>query len=112
MLRDTWSWAEKLYSGVSKQVRKISKLLPGAAQRLVAILVELRAELLPDCRPRAAAAAEVFWTGGALADGERNIGEALPRLHDWRYRAVRRGVQAAPLQPYWCALRPGACDAD
>ncbi|GAA5964192.1 hypothetical protein JCM8115_002822 [Rhodotorula mucilaginosa] len=62
--------------------------------------------------PRAAAAAEVFWTGGALADGERSVGEALPRLHDWRYRALRRGVQAAPLQPYWCALRPGACDAD
>ncbi|GAA5980843.1 hypothetical protein JCM10908_003888 [Rhodotorula pacifica] len=62
--------------------------------------------------PRAAAAAEVFWTGGALSAGGRSVEEALPRLHDWRYRAVRRGVQAAPLQPYWCALRPGACDAE
>jgi hexosaminidase len=86
--------------------------LPGAAQHFVAIFVELRADVLPGRRPRAAAAAEVFWTGGALADGERSVGEALPRLHDWRYRALRRGVQAAPLQPYWCALRPGACDAD
>ncbi|GAA5873098.1 hypothetical protein JCM3774_000341 [Rhodotorula dairenensis] len=62
--------------------------------------------------PRAAAAAEVFWTGGAVTDGERSVEEALPRLHDWRYRAVQRGVRAAPLQPYWCALRPGACDAE
>ncbi|POY75348.1 putative Beta-N-acetylhexosaminidase [Rhodotorula taiwanensis] len=62
--------------------------------------------------PRAAAAAEVFWTGGSLAEGRRRLQEALPRLHDWRYRAVARGIQAIPLQPHWCALRPGACDAD
>ncbi|BGP12495.1 Glucosamine-6-phosphate isomerase (Glucosamine-6-phosphate deaminase) (GNPDA) (GlcN6P deaminase) [Rhodosporidiobolus nylandii] len=42
--------------------------------------------------PRAAAAAEVFWTGGSLEDGSRNVSEALPRLHDWRYRAVARGA--------------------
>ncbi|BGP12488.1 hypothetical protein JCM10213_006944 [Rhodosporidiobolus nylandii] len=62
--------------------------------------------------PRAAAAAEVFWTGGSLEDGSRNVSEALPRLHDWRYRAVARGVRAAPLQPHYCALRPQACDVD
>jgi hypothetical protein len=33
--------------------------------------------------------------------------EALPRMHDIRYRMVDRGVQAVPLQPHWCALRPG-----
>ncbi|GAA5866419.1 hypothetical protein JCM1840_001311 [Sporobolomyces johnsonii] len=60
--------------------------------------------------PRAAAAAEVFWTGGSVDDGKRSVSEALPRLHDWRYRAINRGVGAAPLQPHWCALRPGACD--
>ncbi|KPV78194.1 glycoside hydrolase family 20 protein [Rhodotorula graminis WP1] len=62
--------------------------------------------------PRAAAAAEVFWMGGAVAPGQRDLGDALPRLHDWRYRAVRRGVQATPLQPHWCALRPGSCDLE
>ncbi|GAA6056760.1 hypothetical protein JCM3770_006119 [Rhodotorula araucariae] len=62
--------------------------------------------------PRAAAAAEIFWTGGAVGPGERSLDEALPRLHDWRYRAVRRGVEAIPLQPHWCALRPGSCDAE
>jgi len=35
-------------------------------------------------RPRAAAAAEVFWSGGSIANGTRDVGEALPRLHDWR----------------------------
>ncbi|BGO94733.1 Glucosamine-6-phosphate isomerase (Glucosamine-6-phosphate deaminase) (GNPDA) (GlcN6P deaminase) [Rhodotorula toruloides] len=62
--------------------------------------------------PRAAAAAEVFWTGGSVTEGERSVGEALPRLHDWRYRAVQRGVKAIPLQPHWCALRPGQCDVE
>lgn len=61
--------------------------------------------------PRAASAAEVFWTGATLPDGEaRNVSEALPRLHDLAYRLLRRGVHAIPLQPEWCALRPGVCD--
>ncbi|KAG9103012.1 N-acetyl-glucosamine-6-phosphate deacetylase [Ceratobasidium sp. 370] len=55
--------------------------------------------------PRAAAAAEVFWTGSG-----RNVTEALPRLHDVRYRMVQRGVRAIALQPLWCALRPYSCD--
>lgn len=25
------------------------------------------------------------------------------------YRLVARGVKAIPLQPLWCALRPGQC---
>jgi len=33
--------------------------------------------------------------------------EAFPRMHDIRYRMVDRGVRAEPLQPHWCALRPG-----
>lgn len=61
--------------------------------------------------PRAAAAAEVFWTGAQLPTGTPlNSSEALPRLHDVRYRFVQRGVMAIALQPQWCALRPGACD--
>jgi len=61
--------------------------------------------------PRAAVAAEVFWTGATLSGGTaRNAQEALPRLHDVRYRMVQRGVKAINLQPMWCALRPGQCD--
>ncbi|KAF8606798.1 glycoside hydrolase family 20 protein [Ceratobasidium sp. AG-I] len=55
--------------------------------------------------PRAAAVAEVFWTGA-----NRNVTEALPRLHDVRFRMVQRGVRAIALQPLWCALRPYLCD--
>lgn len=63
--------------------------------------------------PRAATSAEVFWTGATLPDGTaRNVEEALPRLHDIRYRMVQRGVNAIPLQPEWCAVRPGECDLD
>ena len=59
--------------------------------------------------PRAASSAEV--TGATLPDGNaRNVSYALPRLHDMRYRMVRRGVSAIPLQPHWCALRPSLCE--
>ncbi|KAN0127976.1 Glycoside hydrolase superfamily [Lactarius tabidus] len=55
--------------------------------------------------PRAAASAEVFWTGPG-----GNVSAALPRLHELGYRLRNRGVQAISLQPEWCALRPYACD--
>ncbi|KAI0320943.1 N-acetylhexosaminidase [Amylostereum chailletii] len=57
--------------------------------------------------PRAAASAELFWSGG---NGSGNVSAALPRLHDLAYRMRRRGVRAISLQPEWCALRPGVCD--
>jgi hexosaminidase len=61
--------------------------------------------------PRAASVAEIFWTGATLPDGTpANTKEALPRLHDLRYRLVQRGIKAINLQPHWCAIRPNACD--
>jgi hypothetical protein len=71
--------------------------------------------------PRAAALAELFWTGAGETGYPRSeratlilctahtVGtiEAYPRMHDARYRMVDRGVRAQPLQPHWCALRPG-----
>jgi hexosaminidase len=63
--------------------------------------------------PRAAASAEVFWTGATLPDGTAaNVVTALPRLHDVRFRMVQRGINAINLQPQWCALRDGACNLD
>lgn len=63
--------------------------------------------------PRAASSAEVFWTGATLPDDNlRDVSSALPRLHDVRYRMVRRGIRAIALQPHWCALRPGVCGLD
>jgi len=54
--------------------------------------------------PRAAASAEIFWSGPGDVD------TALPRLHDVAFRMAQRGVGAIPLQPMWCALRPFVCD--
>ncbi|KAL5501845.1 NAG1_3 [Sanghuangporus vaninii] len=62
--------------------------------------------------PRAASAAEVFWSGGVSNGIALNVSSALPRLHDIRFRMVQRGVKATPLQPEWCAVRPGSCDID
>lgn len=53
--------------------------------------------------PRASAAAEVLWSGPQSLD----VNEALPRLHDFRFRIVTRGVKAAPLQPFWCVVNGG-----
>ncbi|KAJ7505796.1 glycoside hydrolase family 20 protein [Mycena galericulata] len=61
--------------------------------------------------PRAATSAEIFWTGATLPDGSPLSGtEALPRLHELRYRMVQRGVRAIQLQPQWCVLRPELCN--
>ncbi|VDC07078.1 unnamed protein product [Peniophora sp. CBMAI 1063] len=54
--------------------------------------------------PRAAAGAEVFWSGGG-----GNLTSALPRLHDLAYRMEARGAGVIKLQPEWCALRPEMC---
>ncbi|KZV60324.1 glycoside hydrolase family 20 protein [Peniophora sp. CONT] len=56
--------------------------------------------------PRAAAAAEVFWTGGKRGSSK----EALGRIHEVAFRMKKRGVRASPLQPHWCATHPGECD--
>ncbi|CAG8576455.1 4891_t:CDS:2 [Diversispora eburnea] len=55
--------------------------------------------------PRSSAVAEVLWSGPQGL----NVNEALPRLHDLRFRLVGRGVKAEPLQPLWCVLH-GGCD--
>ncbi|EJC98414.1 N-acetylhexosaminidase [Fomitiporia mediterranea MF3/22] len=65
--------------------------------------------------PRAASAAEVFWTGDQLPGGVnrtslQGVQSALPRLHDWSFRTRARGTKTISLQPLWCALRPGVCD--
>lgn len=67
---------------------------PCHLHRLSSTLTQLFSSL--SNRPRAAAAAEVFWTGTSRG----SVRDALPRLHDWRYRAVRRGIKASPLQPH------------
>ncbi|ODQ54027.1 beta-hexosaminidase beta chain precursor [Saitoella complicata NRRL Y-17804] len=62
--------------------------------------------------PRACAAGEVLWSGRTDAEGvNRTTISATPRLHEMRYRLLGRGIQAEPIQPIWCAQRPGMCYA-
>jgi hexosaminidase len=52
--------------------------------------------------------AELFWSGPAVT----NVTEALPRFHDVAFRLAARGTRVTPVQPQWCALRPGRCGID
>lgn len=59
--------------------------------------------------PRAAAAAEVLWSGRTDASGtNRSQVDAAPRLNSQRQRLVARGINAAPIQMEWCTMYPNA----
>ncbi|KAK0485304.1 N-acetylhexosaminidase [Armillaria luteobubalina] len=100
----TW---QKAYSfdPTANLTKEQSQLVLGG-QQLLWTEQSSPSNLDPIVWPRAAASAEVFWSGPG-----RDGSEALPRLHDVRFRFNQRGVAAIALQPLWCALRPGLCSA-
>ena len=60
--------------------------------------------------PRAAAAAEVLWSGAKDGNGQnRSQVEAAPRLSEMRERLVARGVRAEPVQMTFCLMGPNQC---
>jgi len=60
--------------------------------------------------PRAAAAAEVLWSGAKDAQGRnRSQVEAAPRLSEMRERLVARGVMAEPIQMPFCLMGKDQC---
>ncbi len=60
--------------------------------------------------PRAAAAAEVLWSGSRDAGGNsRPVANATRRLAEQRERLVVRGVRAGPVQMVWCLQNEGGC---
>ncbi|CDS09580.1 hypothetical protein LRAMOSA10940 [Lichtheimia ramosa] len=62
--------------------------------------------------PRTAAAAEILWSGRHnLENEQRDLSDAMARIFDWRYRLVKRGIQAEALQPLWCGKNPSMCDS-
>ncbi|CAO2824393.1 unnamed protein product [Amaranthus hypochondriacus] len=61
--------------------------------------------------PRASALAESLWSGNRDETGKKRYAEATDRLNEWRYRMVKRGVMAEPIQPLWCIRNPGMCNA-
>lgn len=61
--------------------------------------------------PRAAAAAEIYWSGSYDKKGtRRTVKTVSERFYDWVYRLQDRGIGAAPVQPKYCAEHPNACD--
>ncbi|KDO22466.1 hypothetical protein SPRG_12747 [Saprolegnia parasitica CBS 223.65] len=56
--------------------------------------------------PRAAAAAERWWTNPRNATTWK---DAIDRLRIQRDRLVEMGLQADAIQPHWCRLHPGEC---
>ncbi|ORX87359.1 glycoside hydrolase family 20 protein [Basidiobolus meristosporus CBS 931.73] len=63
--------------------------------------------------PRAAAAAEVLWSGYSAinyTDIFGSVKRAFPRLNEWRYRMGGRGIKGAAIAPLWCVKQMGWCD--
>ena len=60
--------------------------------------------------PRAAALAEVVWSGNKGADGKKRVTEMTQRIFNFREYLVANGVGATPLVPKYCLQHPHACD--
>jgi hexosaminidase len=60
--------------------------------------------------PRAAAAAEILWSGAKDVHGaNRSQIEAAPRLSEMRERLVAMGVRAEPIQMPYCTMEGMGC---
>lgn len=60
--------------------------------------------------PRAAALAELVWSGNLNANGTKRTTEMTQRIFNFREYLLANGVQAAPLVPKYCLKHPHACD--
>ena len=60
--------------------------------------------------PRAAALAELVWSGNRDENGNKRTTELTQRILNFREYLVANGVQAAPLMPKYCLQHPHACD--
>ncbi|KAI8939575.1 hypothetical protein NX059_003340 [Plenodomus lindquistii] len=60
--------------------------------------------------PRAAALAELVWSGNKDENGNLRTTELTQRILNFREYLVKSGVDAAPLMPAYCLKNPHACD--
>jgi hexosaminidase len=60
--------------------------------------------------PRAAALAELVWSGNRDAEGNKRTTELTQRILNFREYLVANGVGAAPLMPKFCLQHPHECD--
>lgn len=60
--------------------------------------------------PRAAALAELVWSGNRDEDGNKRTTELTQRILNFREYLVANGVGASPLMPKFCLQHPHECD--
>lgn len=60
--------------------------------------------------PRAAALAELVWSGNRDSEGNKRTTELTQRILNFREYLVASGVGAAPLMPKFCLKHPHECD--
>jgi len=60
--------------------------------------------------PRAAALAELVWSGNRDANGNKRTTELTQRILNFREYLLANGVQGAPLVPKYCLQHPHECD--
>ncbi|KAF2759982.1 beta-N-acetylhexosaminidase [Pseudovirgaria hyperparasitica] len=60
--------------------------------------------------PRAAALAELVWSGNRNGEGKKRTTELTQRINNFREYLVASGVMAAPLMPKYCLQNPHSCD--
>lgn len=60
--------------------------------------------------PRAAALAELVWSGNRDAEGNKRTTELTQRILNFREYLVASGVMASPLMPKFCIQHPHECD--
>jgi hexosaminidase len=93
-----------------------SNLTAAEASKVIGVTAPLWSEQSDDTVisgkmwPRAAALAELAWSGNRNAKGEKRVTELTQRILNFREYLVANGVQAAPLMPKYCLQHPHACD--
>jgi hexosaminidase len=68
------------------------------------------AVISPKMWPRAAALAELVWSGNRDAQGNKRTTLLTQRILNFREYLVANGVVAAPLMPKFCLQHPHECD--
>lgn len=60
--------------------------------------------------PRAAALAELVWSGNRDSDGQKRTTYLTQRIYNFREYLLANGINAAPLAPKYCLQHPHECD--
>jgi hexosaminidase len=93
-----------------------TNLTSSEAKHVIGVTAPLWAEQVDDAVvsskmwPRAAALAELSWSGNKDASGKKRVTEFTQRILNFREYLVANGIGAAPLMPKYCLQHPHACD--